>query len=95
MGAPRGLPLCVILVAGAGIEPASGGYEPPEVPLLYPAIAQYTTNDITFKYCAVDNLVGCRFGWVCILLNHRVGTSQMFRPCGFRFMSDTDNRYCG
>ena len=25
-------------VAGAGIEPASGGYEPPEVPLLYPAI---------------------------------------------------------
>ncbi len=27
-----------LLVAGAGIEPASGGYEPPEVPLLYPAI---------------------------------------------------------
>ena len=26
-------------VAGAGIEPASGGYEPPEVPLLYPAIS--------------------------------------------------------
>ena len=26
------------LVAGAGIEPASGGYEPPEVPLLYPAM---------------------------------------------------------
>ncbi len=25
-------------VAGAGIEPAPGGYEPPEVPLLYPAI---------------------------------------------------------
>ncbi len=25
-------------VAGAGIEPASGGYEPPEVPLLYPAM---------------------------------------------------------
>jgi hypothetical protein len=27
-----------LLVAGAGIEPASGGYEPPEVPLLYPAM---------------------------------------------------------
>ena len=26
------------LVAEAGIEPASGGYEPPEVPLLYSAI---------------------------------------------------------
>ena len=29
-------------VAGAGIEPASGGYEPPEVPLLYPASSKYT-----------------------------------------------------
>lgn len=27
-----------LLVAGARIERASGGYEPPEVPLLYPAI---------------------------------------------------------
>ena len=27
------------LVAGPGIEPGSGGYEPPEVPLLYPAIS--------------------------------------------------------
>jgi site-specific DNA recombinase len=26
------------VVAGPGIEPGSGGYEPPEVPLLYPAI---------------------------------------------------------
>ena len=26
------------LVAGPGIEPGSGGYEPPEVPLLYPAM---------------------------------------------------------
>lgn len=26
------------LVAGPGIEPGSGGYEPPEVPLLYPAL---------------------------------------------------------
>ena len=25
-------------VAGPGIEPGSGGYEPPEVPLLYPAV---------------------------------------------------------
>ena len=27
-----------MFVAGPGIEPGSGGYEPPEVPLLYPAI---------------------------------------------------------
>jgi hypothetical protein len=27
-----------MLVAGPGIEPGSGGYEPPEVPLLYPAM---------------------------------------------------------
>ncbi len=31
----------LFLVAGPGIEPGSGGYEPPEVPLLYPAM--YTT----------------------------------------------------
>ena len=31
-----------LLVAGAGIEPASGGYEPPEVPLLYPAMLYST-----------------------------------------------------
>lgn len=24
--------------AGPGIEPGSGGYEPPEIPLLYPAV---------------------------------------------------------
>lgn len=29
--------LFLLRVAGAGIEPASGGYEPPEVPLLHPA----------------------------------------------------------
>ena len=28
----------LFLVAGPGIEPGSGGYEPPEVPLLYPAM---------------------------------------------------------
>jgi hypothetical protein len=27
-----------VFVAGPGIEPGSGGYEPPEVPLLYPAV---------------------------------------------------------
>ncbi len=31
-------PAFLILVAGPGIEPGSGGYEPPEVPLLYPAM---------------------------------------------------------
>ena len=25
-------------VAGPGIEPGSGGYEPPEIPLLHPAV---------------------------------------------------------
>ena len=30
-----------IRVAGPGIEPGSGGYEPPEVPLLYPAISTF------------------------------------------------------
>ena len=29
---------CFLFVAGPGIEPGSGGYEPPEVPLLYPAM---------------------------------------------------------
>ena len=33
-----GATLVVPLVAGAGIEPTSQGYEPCEVPLLYPAI---------------------------------------------------------
>ena len=33
---------CVLyLVAGAGIEPASGGYEPPEILLLHPAILEF------------------------------------------------------
>lgn len=31
------------MVAGAGIEPASRGYEPREVPLLYPAIRLHST----------------------------------------------------
>ena len=34
----------LLRVAGAGIEPASGGYEPPEVPLLYPAMFLLTLN---------------------------------------------------
>lgn len=25
------------MVAGPGVEPGSGGYEPPEVPILHPA----------------------------------------------------------
>ena len=33
-----------ILVAGPGLEPGSGGYEPPEVPLLYPAILYFSTK---------------------------------------------------
>jgi hypothetical protein len=33
---PKGAVL--VFVAGPGIEPGSGGYEPPEVPLLYPAV---------------------------------------------------------
>lgn len=32
------MPTLLLLVAGPGLEPGSGGYEPPEVPLLYPAI---------------------------------------------------------
>ena len=32
------MPVIFVLVAGARLELASGGYEPPEVPLLYPAI---------------------------------------------------------
>ena len=35
------------LVAGPGIEPGSGGYEPPEVPLLYPAIYLLYTSAAT------------------------------------------------
>ncbi len=38
----------LLRVAGAGIEPASGGYEPPEVPLLYPAIRS-TVRDLNIK----------------------------------------------
>ena len=40
-----------MLVAGAGIEPASGGYEPPEVPLLYPAI-----SNVIRDYAPIGNL---------------------------------------
>ncbi len=36
-----------VLVAGPGIEPGSGGYEPPEVPLLYPAIYLFFTFVVT------------------------------------------------
>tara|TARA_B100000678_G_scaffold262187_1_gene244151 strand:- start:579 stop:710 length:132 start_codon:yes stop_codon:yes gene_type:complete len=30
-------------VAGAGLEPAPGGYEPPEIPLLHPAVLNNLT----------------------------------------------------
>ena len=30
-------------VAGPGLQPGSGGYEPPEVPLLHPAMAMSVT----------------------------------------------------
>ena len=33
-----------VLVAGPGIEPGSGGYEPPEVPLLHPAMFHTVTK---------------------------------------------------
>ncbi len=33
------------IVAGPGLEPGSGGYEPPEVPLLHPAIFQRCLGD--------------------------------------------------
>ena len=33
--------IIVLLVAGTGIEPVSRGYEPRELPLLYPAILFY------------------------------------------------------
>ena len=37
--------LFIILVAGTGIEPVSRGYEPRELPLLYPAM--YADNFLT------------------------------------------------
>ena len=33
-------------VAGVGIEPTSGGYEPPEVPLLYPAMYKVNSFEL-------------------------------------------------
>ena len=43
-----------VCVAGPGIEPGSGGYEPPEVPLLYPAIKRSKTIR---HFCNVRNIV--------------------------------------
>lgn len=34
-----------LLVAGAGFEPASSGYEPDEIPLLYPAMDLLYSTD--------------------------------------------------
>ena len=36
----------LVFVAGPGIEPGSGGYEPPEVPLLYPAMYSIVRSSI-------------------------------------------------
>ena len=38
------MPVFFVLVAGPGIEPGSGGYEPPEVPLLHPAMYLFFTS---------------------------------------------------
>ena len=50
----------VLLVAGAGIEPASGGYEPPEVPLLYPAVSKmklvHSNVPYLIKLCKLDHV---------------------------------------
>ena len=44
----------IYFVAGTGIEPVSGGYEPPEVPLLYPAIySEHKTEVVLSRYCTV------------------------------------------
>ncbi len=38
-------------VAGPGIEPGSGGYEPPEVPLLYPAMYFRIVSPHPYRIC--------------------------------------------
>ncbi len=38
-----------MFVAGPGLEPGSGGYEPPEVPLLYPAILLYSHHSSSLQ----------------------------------------------
>ena len=44
-------PVFFVLVAGPGIEPGSGGYEPPEVPLLYPAMCISERDNNVFSSC--------------------------------------------
>lgn len=39
-----------VLVAGSGLEPESGGYEPPEIPLLHPAICFLPTHFSISQY---------------------------------------------
>ncbi len=45
---PTNAGIFVKLVAGARIERASSGYEPDEIPLLYPAISSHCTTSIEF-----------------------------------------------
>ena len=50
-------PVFLVLVAGPGIEPGSGGYEPPEVPLLYPAIFEFKKFKLQTVYLQVPLLL--------------------------------------
>ncbi len=38
-----------LFVAGAGVEPTSGDYEPPEIPFLYPASSQTRLPRLTWR----------------------------------------------
>ena len=40
----------IFLVAGSGLEPEPGGYEPPEIPLLHPAVYCYRNIFINFVH---------------------------------------------
>ena len=38
-----------LLVAGAGVEPTSGDYEPPEIPFLHPAVFENFSRNNAFN----------------------------------------------
>ena len=46
-----------VFVAGAGIEPAPGGYEPPEVPFLQPAISLIEGGQYHTVFCSIWQLI--------------------------------------
>ena len=48
----------LLFVAGPGLEPGSGGYEPPEVPLLYPAREATKKVYTKFRSCLSYKLNG-------------------------------------